>query len=148
MAQRVYHPSAIFCRLQITAMGDQEPHEAQGPAQQVARGSAQPEMALLLGSLTQATLLIREVSGADSSALWRALWGAMPALQRLELDWLGKLDLLPQLPPMEAFTGLTSLSLSTANLCTGPTRQRVDLQVLLGLLQGADRLEKLSLRWM
>jgi hypothetical protein len=42
---------------------------SQGPVQQVAHGSAQPETALLLGSLTQATFLNCGVSGADSSAL-------------------------------------------------------------------------------
>jgi hypothetical protein len=141
--------------LQVLGFGDHHHQEQQqqGAAQQVGHASAQPEAALLLGSLTQATFSIWEMSAADSPALWRTLWGAMPALQRLVLDWPSEVDLLPQLPPMAAFTGLTSLALSSRTYMPtgyqqagGNERQSVSLQVLLGLLQGSSRLEKLSLQ--
>jgi hypothetical protein len=66
--------------------------EEQGRAQQPARVSAMPQAALLLGRLTQATINIHGVMGAYSSPLWRALWRAMPALQRLNLKWPLELD--------------------------------------------------------
>jgi hypothetical protein len=71
----------------------------------------------------------------------------MPALQRLELSWPLAVDLLQQLPALGAFTGLTSLRLSSCRwhhkrMCG----QRLGLQELLRVLQGCSRLEELKLR--
>jgi flagellar motor protein MotB len=129
----------------------QEGQPAHQQAQQVAPCTAQPEAALLLGSLTRTTIrLTGKGLGAGqlerSSTLWRSLWGAMPALRRLELQWPPEMDLLPQLPPMAAFTGLTSLNLRSKNYGIGvDSFQHVHLQVLLELLQECSRLKELKL---
>jgi hypothetical protein len=142
--------------LQLLAYGDHHQQQQQqqqqqqgtpweqGAAQQVEHDSTHPGTALLLSSVTEATFVMQQVLDTDSSALWRSLWGAMPALQCLNLKWPLRMDLLPQLPPMAAFTGLTSLRLiGKSDLYS--ELQHADLQVLLKLLQGASHLEELGL---
>jgi hypothetical protein len=108
----------------------------------------------VLGSLSSACITLTCESASPATpppALWRTLWHAMPALQRLELEWPLEVDLLQQLPLLAAFSGLTSLTLHSWRARAGQgqwlhVRQRVGLQALLRVLQGCSRLEELELR--
>jgi hypothetical protein len=132
--------------LDSDGMSEQEAQPAHHQQQQAGQPHEQPEQAVVLGSLVHANIIItcdEEASLPISPAPWCALWRAMPALQALELRWPPGLDLLPQLPPLAAFKGLTSLTLYSWHY---RFKQHVSLQALLRLLQGCSRLQELKLR--
>jgi hypothetical protein len=131
------------------AADEQEGLLAQQQEQQAPQRCVQ-EAAVLLCSLTRLEVGLTCKATplpSEGSTLWRSLWRAMPALQHLQLGWPYEVDLLQQLPPLGAITGLTSLALSSCTwhhkrMC----RQRVRLQELLRVLQGCNKLQWLSLQ--
>lgn len=79
--------------------------------------------------------------GKHMAGYCTALWGALPRLRSLELEWPPEVQLLQHLPSVSAFQQLSSLHLGKSFETGSP----VQLQWLLQAVQGATQLQELRL---
>lgn len=126
-----------------------QPQQQPQPPSQQQQQRGQQQRQLVLSSCTIVHIRMYQsmpAAAGVAAAYCTALWRALPSLQRLVLSWRTDLDLLPQLPPLTGFQGLTSLVLDSYRYVERKrVYQLVQAPVLMRLLQGATQLQHLAL---
>jgi hypothetical protein len=91
-------------------------------------------------TLLQPLKVSQDQSGQHLAAYCTALWGAMPSVREVRLEWPGSAQLLQHLPGVSALQQLSVLRLGGS--CS---EAEVDQAQVLRVVQGAAQLRELSL---
>jgi hypothetical protein len=119
----------------------------------------QQEAAAQLPCVTKATITLLEppnprppdpklppdAHAACLAAYCSALWGALPGLQQLALEWPNTVALLPLLPAVSTLQQLRDLKLGRWADTMRPPPAVVSVQEVLQAVQGATQLQKLTI---